>query len=380
MPSSKNMTWARNHTVFGIVAVVASLVAVALWIWLPRMLTPPPRTANSHGLPAVATLPALMQLETAVAGIRSTSDSATVQAQLHELRTFLQSLPPSTAAIVIRGFLDSTNDAPTHLAFGIGSDGFLAESPSLRVFLLDLLARLDAKVAAAYAKRILETPTAPDEWAVALRNLALGDPGPESSLFLEEKLMEMLRNEEWVNNPSAGFLEAFDVAVHLGGTNLVSPLTALVRSKENPAVAHAAFLALDRMVIQQPAEVLAVMQQQPEMMQGREQTHANYFARADVSDETQRALVEDYLLDPARHEAELTTFAGVFPNANFMISHNLLTQSATPDGAALSRRDRDALGVVETWLRDPRFERLQPQLRQIELRLQTFLRQAEATR
>src|SRR5439155_5381320 len=141
--------------------------------------------------------------------------------------------------------------------------------------------------------------------------------------------------------------EAFDVAVYLGGTNLMSPLADLVRRQDNPAVAHAAYLALDRMVINDAGNMLAALEGDPTLMQGREQTRANYFARADVRDLQQRQIVERYLLDSAHGAAELETFAGIFPNANFMISHNLLTQPATPDHAALAGRDAESLRVVE---------------------------------
>jgi hypothetical protein len=59
-----------------------------------------------------------------------------------------------------------------------------------------------------------------------------------------------------------------------------------------------------------------------------------------------------------------------------MISHNLLTRDVTPDGAALARRDSDALRVVGEWIADPRFAQLQPQLLKIQQRLQEFKRQA----
>jgi len=35
------------------------------------------------------------------------------------------------------------------------------------------------------------------------------------------------------------------------------------------------------------------------------------------------------------------------PNANYMVSYNLLTQTATPSGAELAARDREALRVVQ---------------------------------
>jgi len=35
--------------------------------------------------------------------------------------------------------------------------------------------------------------------------------------------------------------------------------------------------------------------------------------------------------DPSRSTAELQQFAGIFPNANYSVSYNLLTQSHTPN-------------------------------------------------
>src|SRR6185369_3033685 len=130
--------------------------------------------------------------------------------------------------------------------------------------------------------------------------------------------------------PSTGFREAFDVAVYLGGANLLPELTALVRRTDNQAVSHAAFLALDRLAISDPAAVLNKLQTQPELMQGREVTRANYFARADAGDAQQKVALENYLLNPQLNSAELNTFAGLYPNANYMISYNLLTRTQTP--------------------------------------------------
>src|SRR5882724_7129293 len=45
--------------------------------------------------------------------------------------------------------------------------------------------------------------------------------------------------------------------------------------------------------------------------------------------------------------AEMETFAGIYPNANFMISHDLLTQNPTPDHGALVARDAESFRVVQ---------------------------------
>src|SRR5439155_9439970 len=147
-----------------------------------------------------------------------------------------------------------------------------------------------------------------------------------------------------------------------GGTNLVPDLSTLVRKHDNQAVAHAAYLAVDRLVINEPAPMLAALQADPGLMQGREATRADYFARADVRDPQQRQVLENYLLDSRIGSAELAQFAGIFPNANFMISQNLLTPTPTPDHTALVNRDAESLRVVQEWLSNPRFASLRSQL------------------
>ena len=376
----------KSQKAAGIAVVVAGLVVIGVsFLTLGRKGAAPAR-ANPTGQPSPerqnstrssAEPAALSHTESIAQRIRGTDDLSVVHEGLRELRSALRTFPPAAASSVIQNFLDSKSDAPTHLPFKVGPNGFLTESPSLRVFLLDLLTQLDSKAAASCARRILETPTVPDEWAVALRTVAVADSAPETRAYLEQKLAEMLRHGSWVSDPSTGFLEAFDVAVYLGGTNLLSPLTELVRSKDNLAVAHAAYLALDRLTIADAAGTLAALQSNPELMAGREVTRANYFARADVRDTAQREVLENYLLNPALCPEELEKFTGLYPNANYMVSHNLLTRSVTPDGVMLAARDAEALRVTQQWLEDTRFVLLKPQLETVRRRLAMFVNQAK---
>lgn len=114
----------------------------------------------------------------------------------------------------------------------------------------------------------------------------------------------------------------------------------------------------------------------PDLMKGREQTRANYFARADVRDAKQRAIVERYMLDVTRSALELETFAELYPSANMMVSKNLLTQTETFSRDDLVARDREALRVVDEWAGDSRFERLIAQIQKIRDRLSVFVQQA----
>ena len=252
----------------------------------------------------------------------------------------------------------------------------LATRRRLRVFLLDYLGKIDRPAAGVLAEQILSQYTTPDEWAVSLRNYAWANKGPGSQDYLEKKAQELLGNPEWRTNPTAGFLEAFDAIVYAHGTSLAPELAELVRDKENRALSHAAYLALDRLTITEPAAMLKQLVEQPELMQGREQTRANFLARADVRDPEQRALVEQYLLDPARGQEELATFAGIYPNGNYMVSDNILTTVETMQRDEIVARDLSALAMIEQWQADPRFERLEPILAQIRERLLAFVQQA----
>ena len=332
--------------------------------------------ADTRGVGAEAAGDLNARLRAAAADLANASDAAKQKQALALLRQTLASSPTSEASAAIRRFLDSKADATTRQGFKIGAKGFLNEAPSLRAFLLDYLGQIDPAAAAQYARVILNSKDSPDEWAVALRNLAVGDPSADGRALLQQKASEMLQYGPWQENPSAGYLEAFDVAVFLGGTNLAPVLSDLIRRQDNPAVAHAAYLALDRLVITDTAQLLTALEAAPELMQGRQQTRADYFSRADVRDPQQRQALESYLLDPQRSAAELAQFAGVFPNANYMISQNLLTPTPTPDHAALTSRDAASLQAVQAWLADPRFANLQRPLQKVQQRLEDFARQA----
>jgi hypothetical protein len=304
---------------------------------------------------------------------RPGADAAATQAGLEELRRKLRGAPAGEAVSAIRGYLDGKGDVVTGLEIKVGANGGLVTAPSMRTFLLDELGQIDPAAAALYARTILASMDSPDEWAIALRNLARGEPTADGQLLAGQKFSEMVGNEAWRAQPSVGFLEAFDVAVYLGGNSLVPTLTELVRLKDNQAVAHASYLALDRLTLADPAGTLGALAANPESMAGREVTRANYFARADVRDDAQRQVLEGYLLNPALSGEELDKFAGLYPSANFMVSHNLLTRSETPDHAWLVARDREALEQVRRWLQDARFAQRQAALRSIERRLAEFV-------
>lgn len=336
--------------------------------------TPPPAAPSPTILGSIQPLnDALKQLMAAATG----ADSRQILARL---RAYLLSLPKDVASRLIDQFLDAKRDASTKLPLSIQKNGFLSDAPTLRVFLMDMLAQINPQAASQYAMQILSTPGSPDEWAICLRNYALGGTTAQTQGYLESKFLEMLADSAWRGNPSDGYLEAFDVAVYTHDTALAPTFSQLIADNGNRAVAHAAYLALDRLVISDPTAVLSQLEAQPALMQGHEMTRADYFARADTADPQQKALLESYLLDPNRTPQELQTFAATYPNQNYMISNNLLTQTQTPTYANIVAQDRQALSTVQAWMADPRFQTLQPQLQATSARLQAILGGAAASR
>ena len=196
---------------FWICLSLSVLLALAAWWWLRPSAVPAANTAPmTNAAPATSQATAnpspvaANPQHAAGKSLLITKDAAASRQRLAELSQWLATLPPKEAAAAIRQFLDSKADAPTGQGFKIGANGALSSAPTLRVFLLDQLGRLDPAAAADYAKVILASKDSPDEWAVALRNLAWGDTSDDGRALLEQKTSEMLQYEPWQQNPSAG--------------------------------------------------------------------------------------------------------------------------------------------------------------------------------
>ena len=347
--------------------LAAAVVAGGMVLYLTprRAATSPPITRQP--VVQAGALPGLFH------DVLSASNAADRNQAIRTFQQWLSSLPKDQAAGVIRQFLASRQDAPTGQGLQLNADGSLRQPPTLRTLLLDMLGKLDPAQAAAAAKEILQRKDSADEWAVALALYARANSSDDALSFLRQKAEEMAGYRPWQANPSAGYLEAFDVFVYTGDTDFVPELAQFACSKENPALAHAAFLAMDRLVQNNPLDTLETLDDNPALLSGREGAAAGFFARADVRDPDQKALLEDYLLSPHRSLPELEAFAGLHPNESFMVSHNLLTASAALSNAELLSRYQAAQQTVGQWLQESRFAGIWPQLQQVQGRLNRIL-------
>jgi hypothetical protein len=311
----------------------------------------------------------LLALLDSLADTRTPDDA---KAGLAQLRSWLHSLGSDEAVALIHHFLESGNDATLPFEFTVGNDGFLAVPPSLRVALLDELGRIDTTSAARIGREVLTERTSPDEWAVALRNVARGESAPETAGYLRTKTEELIRDPNWQASPSIGYLNAFDVLVHVGATESIPLLSELLQLKERRDLAHASFLTLDRLTQHHPVETLKRIAADPVLQTSRPEMVAQQFARADLRNPGQRELVRTWLTSPERGRAELMAFAGVFPNSNRIISRNLLTEDQPLSGRELRDHDLEVARIVNAWLEDPAFDSVEPHLQVIAQRMRAF--------
>lgn len=378
----------KSLLALGLAAIVATGLLLAGW-WLRRVPERKPTAAEIPPSPSArkdagrldparpaAPLEAVQQLQRTLMELLDKVSPGQRTAMLPGLQRSLEETPNAERLNMLEEFFASGRDSELGGQFKVGPEGGLTASPTLRVWLLNELTRLNPSAAAKLGRQVLRSMDSPDEWAVALRAVALGDQTPDGRALIKERTLRLLHHGNWQSQPTSGYLNAFDVAVHLKDSEFAPVLSGLLRQTNQPALAHAAFLALDRLTLAAPVEFLQALQTQAAGLDGREAARAGFFARADASIPEQRVVLEQYLLDRHRSTEELDAFAATYPNASLFLSHNLLTRQVVFDGTTLARRDAAALAIVRQWLTEPRFANRREHLSIVEMRLVEFTRQA----
>lgn len=315
------------------------------------------------------------RVQTGVERFRQSGTQAEAKLALDDLKRTLRQMDVADARKWLVAEVRKNEDVPTHLNLTIGPDQNLTSWPSYRVFLLDMIYLVDAKFAAEMARDVLSLPDLTmDEVPVVMRNLARGSTAPEDMRALSQATSDMLQRKDWLKEPSAGFLEGFDLIVHTQNTAVVPTLLQMTDDRSQPKLRQAALLTLDRLVMARPAEVLPELDRYAATHPNSQLVISNMMARADVRDAAQRQAVDAYLIDRSRTPEELRAFAGTFPNASVAVSSNLVTRQKAIPEEDLIKRDRAALEVVAAWLSDPRLERAHPALRETHQRLSRFVR------
>lgn len=310
-------------------------------------------------------------IQNSIEGLFSRLESGkATAAELDALRRELLSADPQRATAAIRAFLDSGRDALTRQEFTIGEGGALAGAPTMRTLLLDLLGQISKKshadAAAVVSRQVLETKQSSDEWAVALRNVGWAEP--QSKPYLASKVREMLTYQPWASQPSAGFLEAFDVAVFSQDPAFIPDLSNLLRVG-NPELQRAAAVALDRLSAMAPLEVMTYLNNNPSELADRPFLRADYYAKADLSNSEQRKALEAYLARTDVSVAEKTKLVKALATPAAFVSENLLTPSPSADVDDSPVREQQLNQLLNQWLTQNRYPELQGEMARVQQRI-----------
>lgn len=286
-----------------------------------------------------------------------------IQARLLAIRFAWTEMDPQVLAEMLQQLLESGRDRMTGLNFEVGPHGFLTGWPSLRVFLLDVLAASDPEMAVGIAKGVLGETSSADEFAVALRSLTREGVERVKDEELSAFFGQMLGRREWRN--SAGFAEAFDLVRRVGSPEIA---TRLVSWDGNPALKS---MAMDEFAAEHPGAMLDVLVSGPPL---NGMACANLMARADPADSKQMATVDAYLRSPDRSPEEASAFLQAFPLRSATTGYRLYGETPAPyDYRQIVAGDRAAYEHVRLWVSDPSLEKYRTDLEELQQRLATWI-------
>lgn len=275
-----------------------------------------------------------------------------------------------TAARLLR----SGEDAATGMSFEVGPGGSLQGWPTMRVFLLDVLAIADPDLAVEIAREILASTRSAEEYALALKPLLMEGPWRASDEELQAYFSKLLWNRDWQTRE--GFAEALDLARVVS-----SPGTAEVLARwmdASPPALEAGDMALHETAAKSPRLFVELISGDGSLFADQPELRAGLMARGTVSEEGQAASIESYLKNPAIPAAEKETFLKLYPLRSATSGHRLYGTPPKPfERGQIAADDRAALEAANRWKTDPSLAPLLPSITALEGRLQTWVNQAE---
>lgn len=300
-------------------------------------------------------------------------DPQELKKQLAALKERWLEEDPQVLAGVIGQLLRQGEDASTGIPFETGPGGALRGWPTLRVFLLDVLAVTDPDLAGVIAREVLATTTSAEEFAVALKPLLLGGPWQAPAGELEAHLTRLLENPAWQGQ--VGLAEALDlprVAASPGSTEVLARWV-----DRSPPAKIAGEMALHETAASNPSLIIDLIDRDRQLLRDEPDLRAGLLARAAASDPAQTESLGDYLKDPAVSLNEKQRFLSLFPLRSASTGYRLYGSPPAPyDAASVKSDDKAALEVVKQWKGDPALSALQGDLVTLEQRLQAWVQQS----
>jgi hypothetical protein len=288
-----------------------------------------------------------------------------VRGRLLATRTEWAEMDLQVLATGIEALLATGKDAKTGLGFQVGPHGLLKSWPTMRVFLLDLLATSDPEMAARIARVVLDQTSSADEFAVALRSLTREGLGRAPDAELLSRFNGMLQRENW--HGAAGFAEACDLPRLLGSTEAAR---VLADWNGNPGLRN---MALAELAADHPAAVLAALDDKT-TLDGI--TKATLMARANPADASQLAAVDTYLRDSQRTSGEAIAFLKAYPLRSATTGFRLYGKPPAPyNYETIAAGDRAALELAGKWADDPALAAYREPLLSLKKRLEEWTAQ-----
>lgn len=309
-----------------------------------------------------------------VADCEKAPDPDTLKLRLAAIKDRWLEEDPQVLAGVIGQLLREGADAPTGIPFETGPGGALRGWPTLRVFLLDVLAVTDPDLAGAIAREVLATTTSAEEFAVALKPLLLGGPWRAPDAELAGHFNKLLENPAWQDK--VGLAEALDLS-----RVAATPATTAVVARwvdRSPRALEAGEMALHETAAAEPSLIVGLVSEDPQLFQDQPELRAGLLARAAVSDPEQSAILETYLKDPAVSIGEKQQFLGLFPLRSASTGYRLYGSPPSPYSAdAVRADDRAALEITGRWQADPALSALHADLAALQTRLAVWVKQSD---
>jgi hypothetical protein len=137
-------------------------------------------------------------------------------------------------------------------------------------------------------------------------------------------------------------------------------------------------MALHEAAAEDPLRVILSVAENPAMLEDAPVLRAELMARAMVSDPAQESVVRGYLENPLISQDEKFRFLELFPLRSATTGYRLYEANPAPfQKAAVAADDAAALKVIQSWMGDPALQSLQPSVRALESRVQTWVNQAK---
>ena len=290
-----------------------------------------------------------------------------LQARFLATRIAWAEMDPQALAAAIQALLETGVDATTGLDFQVGLHGLLVGWPTLRVFLLDILAASDPEMASTIASQLLDTTNSADEFATALKSLTRDSLGQADDAALLARFDQMLGHSDW--QTSRGFAEAFDLARFIGTPEAALRLATWDGNPQLKA------MAMDEFTAEHPEAMMEILNSDSPVSGT---PRANIMARADPSSSTQLESVDAYLRRPDLTPEEAATFLKSFPLRSATTGFRLYGKTPSPYTLEqIKAGDLAARELVEEWLVDSALDPLRLELLSLQARLTKWVQQAE---